>query len=62
MYKHVSHFDICLKNKNSFYFFLIFVNFITLPRINTINGLIFFNEQGLKYWAMNMHFKPIPIL
>ena len=62
---HVSHFDICFKQKNICYIFLSFFwhFFSILPSTQTIKviDLIFFDELALKNWAMNMHLNP-PIL
>jgi len=56
------HIDICFKQKKIFFSpFLTF--FSTLPGTQTIKviDLIFFNELAMINWAMNMHFKPLPL-
>ena len=63
----MSHFDICLKQKNVFLknFFDPFIGiFSPLPSTQIIKVicLIFFYELALKNWALKMHFDSKPIL
>ena len=62
----MSHFDICSKQKQIFFFhlydtFLAFFSTLLSTRTIKVIGLIFFNELTLVHWAMLMHFNLIPI-
>ena len=62
--KHVSHFDICLKQKNIFFnfsepFFGIFFNPPQHPNYESYRSNFFFNELALTNWAMHMLFNPV---